>query len=261
MLLDTLKLRSTVFQVQYPAAFEMWDNAGATSRQLAGIWPGLKVNTAEPFRITLQSEDVHHPSALPQYALHELLAGLVRYLCDAHNILLSAENIGEALLALGRNPFQGRKGATKQEALAEVLSQVLSNDPSAPRSTVSDDALDALALKTAGLWSRAKAHKRLDYVQALGCFDDGDLTFGEANELRGPNDSFNCLAKERCAAAAYMHEDKATLEREYRESCMKARGYTLDWELAGKDGASNIHGVGPEALWRWEAKYWKPAAK
>ena len=58
MLLDTLKLRSTVFQVQYPAAFEMWDNAGETSRHLAGIWPGLKVNTAEPFRITLQSEDV-----------------------------------------------------------------------------------------------------------------------------------------------------------------------------------------------------------
>lgn len=58
MLLDTLKLRSAVFQVQFPAAFEMWDNAGATARTLAQIWPGLKVNTAEPFRIILHSDEV-----------------------------------------------------------------------------------------------------------------------------------------------------------------------------------------------------------
>ena len=126
---------------------------------------------------------------------------------------VGCRNIGEAILALSRNPFQGRKGATKQQALAQVLSQLLTNDPAAPRSTISEDALDALALKAAGLWSRAKTHKRLDYVQSLGCFNDGDLSFGEANELRGPNDSFNCRAKERCAAAAYIYEDKAAIQK------------------------------------------------
>lgn len=51
------------------------------------------------------------------------------------------------------------------------------------------------------------------------------------------------------------------LELECRESRMKARGYSLDWDLAGKDNMIKIHGIGPEALWRWDAKYWKLPVK
>jgi hypothetical protein len=52
-----------------------------------------------------------------------------------------------------------------------------------------------------------------------------------------------------------------TLDLEYRESCMKARGYSLDWDLASKDNMIKIHGIRPEALWPWDAKYWKPPVK
>ena len=50
------------------------------------------------------------------------------------------------------------------------------------------------------------------------------------------------------------------LEREYRESCMVARGFELDWDKARTDNATKIHGVLSDALWRWDAKYWRRRA-
>lgn len=52
-----------------------------------------------------------------------------------------------------------------------------------------------------------------------------------------------------------------TLEHEYRFSCMKARGYALDVEMADKDNMLKIHGASLEALWRWDAKYWKRVSR
>jgi hypothetical protein len=50
-------------------------------------------------------------------------------------------------------------------------------------------------------------------VQSLECFNEGKIDYGPAGELRGPADSFNCVSVQRCAAAAYMFDNKSDLKK------------------------------------------------
>ena len=154
----------------------------------------------------------HNPADVPYYAYRELLTGLVRNLCDAYNKLSAAQNVGEALIAFSNShPSQGRKTATGQRALAEALDGVFKSNPGGPRAAISTEILDALALRVSRLWEGARSQPRVGSVQPLECFNEGSVSLGRSNELRGPNGSFNCLLSERCGAAAYIHDNKATL--------------------------------------------------
>lgn len=152
------------------------------------------------------------PTKVPYYAYRELLAGKVRILCEAHNKLHASANAGEALLGLlSSSPAEGRKRESRIQALAESFKEIYAANPHGPRSDMKREMLQDLMLRAAGLWRRSRAIPNVESVQFLACFNEGKLTYGAAGELRGPGDSFNCHAQERCAAAAYLHDDKNAL--------------------------------------------------
>lgn len=156
----------------------------------------------------------NQPAESPYYALRELLDGHVHYLCDAHNAILAAENIAEALQALlNRSPAEGRKKGAKLQAFATALSGVFVDNPLGNRGDQKREMLEALALRINGLWRRAHKLKNTDLVQHLGCFNDGKITYGAAGELRGPDDSFGCIKSQRCSAAAYLYDNKSDLKK------------------------------------------------
>jgi hypothetical protein len=131
--------------------------------------------------------DAHQPAQVPYYALRELLAGRIRYLCNAHNALLSASDPAEAILALLRiSRVAGRKREAGLQALASVMHHAFTANPSRPREEVKREMLDALALKVAQLWLRAHRLKKVETIQPLACFNEGKLSLGSAGELRGP---------------------------------------------------------------------------
>lgn len=157
--------------------------------------------------------NTNQPAESPYYALRELLAGHIQILCDAHNVILAAENPAEALCALlRRSPAEGRKKEAKLQAFATSLSDTFAN-PSGTRSDQKREMLQSLALRTNGLWRRAHRLTNVKLVQSLCCFNDGKISYGAAGELRGPNDSFNCIKSERCAAAAYLYDNKGDLTK------------------------------------------------
>lgn len=157
--------------------------------------------------------NANQPAESPYYALRELLAGHIQNLCDAHNAIRAAENPAEALIALlRRSPLEGRKKEAKLQALAISLSETFAN-PSGVRSDQKREMLQSLALRANGLWLRAHKLTNVKLVQSLGCFNEGKITYGVAGELRGPNDSFNCITSERCAAAAYLYDNKSDLSK------------------------------------------------
>jgi hypothetical protein len=142
----------------------------------------------EPTRSNSQQfVDSHQPSEAGYYASRELLAGPVQYICDAHNVLLGAQNHTEAMLAISGKA--GTPADYKREALQAIM------------------------IKGQQLWYRANTLKNVRRVQQLACFNSGDISIGEGGELRGPNNSFNCLATERCAAAGYLSEAEAALTK------------------------------------------------
>jgi len=158
--------------------------------------------------------NANQPAAMPIYALRELLAGHIQILCDAHNILCAAENPGEAQLALlKRSPAEGRKREAKFQALGNALAAVFDANPSGDRDSVKREMLEIIALRVNGLWRRARRLNGVNITQHLSCFNDGKITYGPSGELRGPNDSFNCIKAERCAAAAYLYDNKNDLAK------------------------------------------------
>jgi hypothetical protein len=157
---------------------------------------------------------VNQPAETPYYALQELLAGRIRILCETHNALRAAQNIGEAMLALlARSPAEGRKKESRLQAVAVSLAQAFDARPSGAREDIKREMLQDLAVKTSRLWSKARRLNAVRTVQPLACFNDGKISFGEAGELRGPNDSFNCIKSVRCAAAAYIFDDRISLKK------------------------------------------------
>jgi hypothetical protein len=85
--------------------------------------------------------------------------------------------------------------------------------PQGSRNEMQREMLDELGLKASRIWKKSKKIKNVTLVQQLACFNDGDLDYGPAGELQGPENSFNCLEKERCSAAAYLAADKITLTK------------------------------------------------
>ncbi len=55
MFLDTFKLRTVIFQLQYPHALEIWDRSGAVGRHFSKMEPELVLQTAEPNRVSLRA--------------------------------------------------------------------------------------------------------------------------------------------------------------------------------------------------------------
>ena len=55
----------------------------------------------------------HMPAQLPYYALRELLTGYVRNLCDLHNVINAAQDLGEALQTLAIR--------SQREGVSEIL--------------------------------------------------------------------------------------------------------------------------------------------
>ncbi|MDQ3775561.1 MAG: hypothetical protein M3461_15030 [Pseudomonadota bacterium] len=156
----------------------------------------------------------NRPAEAPYYALRELLAGHVQILCDSHNVIAAAANHAEALLALlNRSPAEGRKREAKLLALSTSLKCIFDVNPSGDRLYLKRELLQSLALRVTGLWRRAHNLNAVGMVQFLGCFNDGTISYGLSGELRGPRNSFNCIKSERCAAAAYLYDNKNYLKK------------------------------------------------
>lgn len=169
----------------------------------------------EPYRTKCEAFiRANQPAATPFYALRELLAGHVRNLCTAHNILLAAETAPEAMLALLRiSPAEGRKKQDKLQALASAMQEAFSSNPSGDRQDMKREMLQNLAVQVNRLWRGVRRLKAVSIVHSLSCFNDGRITYGSAGELRGPRDSFNCIKTERCAAAAYIYDNQSDLAK------------------------------------------------
>lgn len=58
MILDTYKLQSTVVQLNYGNAYELWDNAGHIARQLSTLWGNLKVSEGVPNQQVLKGDEL-----------------------------------------------------------------------------------------------------------------------------------------------------------------------------------------------------------
>lgn len=156
----------------------------------------------------------NQPSTAPYYAIKELLVGPLQNLCDVHNSILAAENMGEALLALSKkNFYSGRKKDSKLEIAHNALDTLFRKNFSGPRDQMKQEALEWLSLRINRMWMKAKNPKNVDVVQSLSCLNYGKLTFGLAGEIRGPSNSFNCYTKSSCSAAAYLYEDKIALSK------------------------------------------------
>lgn len=154
------------------------------------------------------------PARVPYYAVREFLTSLVRSTCDAHNKLSAAENPGEAILAfLSLPPVVGRKRDAGIRVVADEISKAFEKNPNGSRANLKRELLQALALKAVRLWKRARRPVLCSLVQSLGCFNSGEISRGEAGELRGPHDTFDCLPSERCAAAAYLCENRIVLDK------------------------------------------------
>jgi hypothetical protein len=69
MILDSYKLSTTIFQIQYKDAVELWDNAGSIARSLITIWPDLKLQAAKPDSQIFQSKEVHIQTTLDKGTL------------------------------------------------------------------------------------------------------------------------------------------------------------------------------------------------
>lgn len=153
----------------------------------------------------------NRPAETPFYALRELLTGYVRYLCDTHNILTASTNPAEALVGI-LNRFPTRASNTKAQILARLLSQLFDGGGAVTGAGAKRDGQHQIMMTATQMWRRANNHKLIDPVQRLACFNKGDLVFKDGN-LRGPNDSFNCNKKERCAAARWLSEQEGQVAK------------------------------------------------
>lgn len=66
MILDSFKLETVVTQLRYVNAFELWDKAGAISRQLSAIWSDLRLVEVKPQQQILRGNGVDIQTGLTQ---------------------------------------------------------------------------------------------------------------------------------------------------------------------------------------------------
>lgn len=194
----------------------------------------------------------NQPAEMPYYAVRELLTGRVRLLCETHNILLAATNVAEALLALSSLPqAQGRKLVSRIQALAESLRDVYDANPSGSKIDEKREVLQELAIRATRLWLRGRSPKNVTSTQPLACFNDGKITLGAAGELRGPSNSFNCIKQERCAAAAYLYDNKSVLTsmiNALHPSALPAVAATKNENQARRKALKELQAQGPKSF-------------
>lgn len=154
------------------------------------------------------------PAEVPYYALRELLAGHVQYICLTHNVMKASENASEAMTALmNRSPAEGRQREGKMRILLSAMKKAYDTNPQGGRQDEKREILQHLALRVNGMWRRSHRLPSVSLVQSLTCFNDGKLTYGPSGELKGPNESFNCARSERCAAAEYLYDQKDAVNK------------------------------------------------
>ena len=118
------------------------------------------------------------------------------------------------MLALQRiSPAEGRKRQSKLEVFATSMNAAFAANPSGNRKDIKREMLQDLALRANNLWRKAHKLKSVNIVQALGCFNDGKVTLDSDGVLRGPSNRFTCIKTERCAAAAYIYDNKSNLAK------------------------------------------------
>ncbi len=150
----------------------------------------------------------NQPSEVAEYALRELLTGVVRHYCEAHNMLIACQNPAEAIVAASQRFFvKPRTMVGVVNTLAKCLDDIFGIGMVGSGDDFKREALQAIMLKATSLWRRANNPSNVSRVQALACFNGGDIAVGVGGLLRAPNDHFDCLRKQRCAAAGYIHDD------------------------------------------------------
>lgn len=59
MILDSFKLSSAIFQIQYADAFLIWDHAGKINQRLSKVWTDVKLAESQPEQQTLTGKGVN----------------------------------------------------------------------------------------------------------------------------------------------------------------------------------------------------------
>ena len=155
------------------------------------------------------------PALLADYALRELLAGLVRQICTAHNRVLASDNPASAIQEILQGAgFATRTVVGQANAVAQAMAQAMSTNEPFTAEGIRREVLQALMLEANSLWRKANRSGFLQGTQALSCFPGGSLSLDPATgALLGPENSFNCLRSERCAAAQYLFEKQDEVKK------------------------------------------------
>lgn len=155
------------------------------------------------------------PVECPEYALRELLAGVVQQLCDAHNRVKAAQNPAEAICAvLQSGGFHARTSMSKAAEIANALSVSFAANSEISPENAKREVAQALRLKANGMWRSGKKIPFAVAVQPLACFKNGSLHDDPVTgALMGPGGSFTCKRTERCSAALYMNEKQIDLKK------------------------------------------------
>ena len=155
------------------------------------------------------------PVELPEYALRELLAGVVQQLCDAHNRVKASQNPAEAILAvLQSGGFHARTSMSKASHIASAFSACLTASGGVSSESAKREVAQALRLKANGLWRKGKSIPFASGVQPLACFGNGSLQDDPlTGVLSGPGGTFSCKKTVRCSAAMYLNEKPIDVRR------------------------------------------------
>jgi hypothetical protein len=154
------------------------------------------------------------PAECAYYALRELAAGPLQYLCEAHNKMVAAVDAAEALASLvAMHSATGRRKAAGINAFAMSLARSFATSPDASRNLLKREMAIDLSIEVHRLWNKARSTAGVRLAQPLACFDPARLEIGPGGEIRGPNGSFGCDRSERCAAAGYVFDESAALSK------------------------------------------------
>lgn len=144
MILDSYKLNSVVFQIQYKDAFELWDRAGNITRGLTRIWPDLKLIDAQPQQQIVRAKGVQIHTGLTQATVTLMGANSL----DSHSVqkLKSAFDVWREFLELtnvnriSTRAVYMKEFASQKEANAELIGLGIARWP---QSKVFDQPMDS----------------------------------------------------------------------------------------------------------------------
>jgi len=133
MILDSFKLHSTIIQISYADAYEIWDRAGAIARRLSRIWSGLKLAEGQPHQQVLQGEGVNIQTGITKSTVtlsgDKALGQLkVQQINDTFEVWREALELNELNRVSTRVTYL-KEFASLKEANAELLSWNLARWP------------------------------------------------------------------------------------------------------------------------------------